>query len=471
MNIGIIHYHLKMGGVTTVIGQHVRATRDRNRFLIFSGEKPPEGGAPAPTAVVPEIAYDRPDGRFACPDPEATAAAIISRLKKEWPDGCDVIHVHNPWIAKNRRFLEIIRALAARGQRLLLQIHDFAEDGRPGTCYRGEEYPGNCHLAVINTRDREILIAAGASPEGVHYVGNAVTPLPEPEQETAAEPVMFYPVRAIRRKNIGEALLLSLFFENRTTLAISLAPGGPADIAARDGWKSFCGDNPVRVVFEASSRRPFSQWVAACRGMISTSVNEGFGYAFLDPWTARKPLFGRKIPDLHAEAEAAGLRLDHLYPRLSVPAEWLDTGRLRKKISQAVTAGTRAFGLPGAADAEAFAALADQPDIDFGLLDESFQKPVIHRILTRPADRRRLVEENPFLSAMESAVTGDTVLHNNRLIREKFNERTCGERLMTAYRQVAETKIFHHISRERLLSRFLHPGRFSLLQWGSYDNA
>jgi glycosyltransferase involved in cell wall biosynthesis len=471
MNIGIIHYHLKPGGVTTVIGQHVRATRDRNRFLIFSGEAPCEGGAPAPTEVVPEIAYDRADGRPACHDPEATAAAIVDRLGKEWRGGPDVIHIHNPWIAKNRHFLKIIRALAARGQRLLLQIHDFAEDGRPGACYRGEEYPDNCHLAVINTRDHEILIAAGASPEGVHYVGNAVTPLPEPDTGTAADPVMLYPVRAIRRKNIGEAILLSLFFENRSPLAISLAPGGPADTAARDGWKSFCRANPVKVFFEASSRRPFSRWVAACRGMISTSVSEGFGYALLEPWTAQKPLFGRKIPGLHADAEAAGLRLGHLYPRLSVPAEWLDTGRLREKISRAVTAGTRAFGLHADADAEAFAALADHPVVDFGLLDESFQKPVIHRVLTRPADRRRLVEENPFLAAMESAVTRDTVLHNNRLIRKKFSEQTCGERLMTAYGRACATTVLHRISRERLLSRFLHPGRFSLLQWGPYDNA
>jgi hypothetical protein len=468
MNIGVLHYHLKPGGVTTVIGQHIRATRDRNRFLIISGENPRDVETPAPTAVIPEIGYDRPDGRPACRDPEATAEAIIGRLRREWSAGCDVLHIHNPWIAKNRRFLQIIRSLAERGQRLLLQIHDFAEDGRPGSCYRGEEYPDDCHLAVINGRDRDILIAAGASPEGVHYVANAVTPLPQPEPP--AEPVVLYPVRALRRKNIGEAMLLSLFFENRATLAITLAPGGAADLYARDGWKSFCGANPLNVDFEVSSRRPFPRWVAACRSMISTSVSEGFGYAFLEPWTAGKPLFGRKITGLHADAESAGLRLDHLYPRLSIPAEWLDTGRLREKIRRAVTAGRRAFGLADG-DAGPFTALADQPSVDFGLLDESFQKQVIRRVLNGPSERRRLAEENPFLPDLEKAVHEDTVLHNNRVIRNNFSEGLCGDRLMAAYRHTVDMPVTHRISRERLLSRFLHPGRFSLLQWGEYDNS
>ena len=470
MNIGIMHYHLKPGGVTTVINQHVRATRPWNDFLIISGESPPGDGPPAPTAVVPEIGYDHPDGRPACADPRAAAEALISRLRQNWDGGCDVLHIHNPLLAKNRRLLDIIRLLAAGGQRLLLQVHDFAEDGRPGSYYRGQDYPEDCHWAVINTRDRDLLIDAGARPEGVHYVANAVTPLPLPEVLPPPEPVMLYPVRAIRRKNIGEALLLSLFFKNRETLAVTLPPNNPADFPAYEGWKSFCAAGPAKVLFEASSRRPLAEWVGACQGMVTTSLAEGFGFAFLEPWTAARPLFGRKLPGLCRDFTAAGMDLRHLYQGLSVPVEWLDKKALREKISRAVAAGRRAVGLEAdPAVVDRFAALADQPLPDFALLDESLQKQVIRRVLTEEADRRRLATINPFLTGFRQTVRPQVISHNRRVVRDHFSQAACGRRLMTAYQRAAENPVRHGIDKGRLLSRFFRPDCFSLLQWGEYD--
>ncbi len=471
MNIGIIHYHLKPGGVTTVINQHIRATRDQNDFLIITGENPPDGQAPASVCVIPEIGYDHRDGRPACQDPEATADAVISRLKERWDRGCDVLHIHNPLLAKNARFLKTIKALAAKGQRLLLQIHDFAENGRPGSYYADETYPENCHLAVINTRDRYILIDVGARPEGVHYIANAVSTLPGPEQMPDPEAVVLYPVRAIRRKNIGEAILLSMFFENREALAITLPPNSPVDFPPYNGWRSFCKANGINVLFEASSRHSFPEWVAACRGMISTSITEGFGFAFLEPWTAEKPLSGRKLPDLCADFEAAGMGLDHLYSRLAVPCEWLDRPVLKEKIRRAVAAGHHAYGLPPAGNTMAdFLALADRETIDFGMLDETLQKQVIARVLKSPADRQRLILENPFLEHFGHSVKPEAIARNNRVIREKFNEKRCGEQLMAAYRRTVAEPVSHRLDQKRLLSRFFNPDYFSLLQWGEYEN-
>jgi hypothetical protein len=56
--------------------------------------------------------------------------------------------------------IKILKSLQKRGVNLFLQIHDFAEDGRPFD-YFADEYPADCHNGVINQRDYEILLAAG----------------------------------------------------------------------------------------------------------------------------------------------------------------------------------------------------------------------------------------------------------------------------------------------------------------------
>lgn len=471
MNIGIVHYHLKPGGVTTVIKQHIRSTCEANDFLVICGEHTADPEISAPVVVIPELGYDRPDGHPICEDPDATAEAVINCLRKRWGKDCDLLHIHNPLLAKNRRFLQIVKALAAKGQRLLLQIHDFAENGRPGSYYGNEDYPENCHLAVINTRDREILIAAGADPDGVHYIPNAVSGFPEPERTEDSEPVMLYPVRAIRRKNLGEAVLLSLFFKNKEKLAVTLPPNSAADFPAYNSWRAFCRDYPVNVLFEASTSRPFREWVTACRGMLSTSITEGFGFAFLEPWTAGRPLFGRKLPHLCGDFETAGVDLGHLYSRLAVPTEWLDREQLKGKIITAVAAGHRAFGR-AAADIgrDRFLSLTDQKNIDFGMLDEDFQQQVISRILASPGDRQRLVKENPFLRNFEDTVSPEMIHRNAQVIHENFSERVCGEQLLAAYRRAAGKPVNQRIDKKQLLARFFHPAYFSLLQWGVYDD-
>jgi hypothetical protein len=107
-----------------------------------------------------------------------------------------------------------------RESRLLLQNHDLAEDFRPEVYTENEEYPANCHYAVINNRDRSFLHRAGLKPEGLHLLPNEVRSIsPDPNQ---ARTRYLYPVRAIQRKNIGEALLLSLFIPEGRTVAVTL---------------------------------------------------------------------------------------------------------------------------------------------------------------------------------------------------------------------------------------------------------
>ena len=257
MKIAFLHYHLKTGGVTTVLRGQIAAIREVCDTLVLTGDR--AGTAwPCEVVEIPEIGYDRPDSPPHAPQP--VADKILKAISNAWPRGCDVLHVHNPTLAKNRCFLRVLNRLQQSGVPLFLQIHDFAEDGRPGAYFR-EPYPTDCHYGVINSRDREILLRAGLDPAGVHLVPNAIQPLPV--EKRRPEPLVLYPIRAIRRKNLGEAILLSLFLQNGQRLDVSQPPNSPQDIASYRAWNRYVKEKRLNVNFDVGQKVDFLALVGA----------------------------------------------------------------------------------------------------------------------------------------------------------------------------------------------------------------
>jgi len=200
MKIAFIHYHLKPGGVTTVIRQQMNAIQNDCEVITIAGERP--DGSPTDVIPVPGIAYDHTSSPPSLP--EDTAEAIIKAIYDVWPNGCDVIHIHNPTLAKNRNFLKVVKILQQKGFKLLLQIHDFSEDGRP-LSYFSENYPEDCHYCVINSRDYRVLTHAGLVDQGLHLLPNMVNPINFKIPECSIQNYVLYPVRAIRRKIVFRA--------------------------------------------------------------------------------------------------------------------------------------------------------------------------------------------------------------------------------------------------------------------------
>ena len=236
MKIVLMHYHLKPGGVSTVLKQQAKAISEFGEVLVITGE-PPDSSFVFDTVCIPGLGYDGV-GRDKIDRPRQVAHAIEDAIYSKWKTGCDVLHVHNPILKKNRNFLRILKHLQKQGQNLFLQIHDFAEDGRP-RAYFDDEYPANCHYGVINSRDEKILLRAGLKKKGLHRIFNTIHFFDLKDRSPKKEPLILYPIRAIRRKNIGEALLLSLFFKDREALYITLPPNSPADIKFYRKWKDF----------------------------------------------------------------------------------------------------------------------------------------------------------------------------------------------------------------------------------------
>ena len=51
---------------------------------------------------------------------------------------------------------------------------------------------------------------------------------------------------------------------------------------------------------------------------ITTSVLEGFGFAYLEPWILDRPVIGRSIPFITPDFQSKGMKLGHLYTVLIV---------------------------------------------------------------------------------------------------------------------------------------------------------
>lgn len=466
MRVAIVHYHLQTGGVTTVIRRQVAALREQCEFLVLSGSPPQP--FPAPTACIPALGYDRPD-RPPVPATD-TARAVWAAIRDRWPSGCDLLHVHNPTLAKNRAFLEILAALQAHGRPLLLQVHDLAEDGRPDV-YFDAPYPIDCHWAVINSRDQRLLRSAGLQAVGLHRIDNVVSmPAPAP-QAVAPEARVLYPVRALRRKNLGEALLLALFLTTGERLAVTLPPNSPADRASYDDWRRWARETGLAVEFDVGLGADFGTLVASARRLLTTSVGEGFGFAFVEPWLAGKLLSGRRLPDICADFEAAGLDLGHLYDRLVVPLDWLDAPALEGLWRDCLTRSAGRFGITLERPhlRRAFAHLTADGGIDFGLLDESFQKGVLAGLLETPGRRARLAALNPFLpSCMASGDSAALIARNRRVLATRFTPDACRRQLMAVYRRVLATPVKQRLDKRVLVRYFLEPHRFNLLKWKPY---
>ena len=466
MKIAFIHFHLKPGGVTTVIRQQINAIQSHCEVIALAGEKPAE--FPAKVIPISGIAYDQKG--VPSFSPENTASDIVKAIHHIWPDGCDVVHVHNPILAKNRNFLKVLKILQQKGLNLLLQIHDFAEDGRP-LSYFPEPYPENCHYCVINTRDYDILTTSGLTNQGLHLLPNMVNPMGTEALECSLKNFVLYPVRAIRRKNIGEAILLSLFFRNKETLAITLPPNSPIDIQSCNGWKKFSVPHQIHVEFQASSKHDFSSLVRRSEFIITTSINEGFGFSFLEPWTADKILWGRNIPEICMDFQQKGIRLDHLYHQIRIPISWLDRTVLFRKFQSTLERSLTLFGYTRDMlnPAEGFDALIQNDCLDFGMLSEPFQQQIIERVLFSSKDRNHLIDINPFLVKIDVLGQQWLVDPNKKIILSNYNKAVYQKNLLQIYEKVKQVQISHAVDKKKLLFHFLTPSRLSLLKWGVYE--
>jgi len=492
LRLAIVHYHLRRGGVASVIARAAAALDERAvRLIVLSGEAP---GDACPFAsrvrVVEGLAYNDAGGGGKGEKP------LADRMEEAAGDALggppDVWHVHNHALGKNPALTRAVRCLADRGRALLLHIHDFAEDGRPANYRRLADalsggdaaalsrwlYPSasHVHYALLNDRDVRILRAAGIPGDRVHFLPNPAASGDEAGEKVGEPPppwrggerLFLYPTRAIRRKNLGEFLLWAAMAprDGGDRFATTLAPRNPEQRRFYLPWTALAERLrlPVALAVNEGRNAPLADLVRPAFALATTSVAEGFGLAFLEPWLFGRPVVGRNLPEVTGGLRAAGVDLSALYDELDVPVDWIGLDFLRRRAAAALARYLAAYGRAcTAADVDrAIGAWVRRGKVDFGRLDEPLQRQVIERVCDSPSAAREI--EPPALAANHA--DNDHVTANRRVIRGEFGLERYGRRLLELYavlRAAGHGPVEDGPAAE-ILEQFLDPARFTLLR-------
>lgn len=472
LRVAVVHPHLRPGGVTRVIETSLRALAEHPvRVVVLSGS-PAGTGFPAP--VEPVAGLDYLHAPATCP--ETLADALEERAAAAPGGPPDLWHVHNPLVGRHPVLALAVAALVRRGHRLLLHVHDFPEDGRPANYTALREagalpslYPdaGRVHYALLTHHDREVLLGAGLPEDRLHVLPNAVDTdvAAPPATPDDGPPLLLYPTRAIRRKNIGEMLLWAARMGDEARWAVTLAPTNPSDLEPYRRWKALAAELALPVEFEAGLRVPdaYETLLARSSAVVTTSVAEGFGLAYLEAATNLRPLLGRDLPVVTGDLVRNGLRFPGLYTRCGVPVGWFGEDRLRGALvsgwSRVLEAYARAPA-PGDDDRLMNAAIQDG-DVDAGRLDESMQREAVRSARSAAgADARG----RSLLAALPAAAA--VMPDNLDRIRDRYGRERYGARLLSLYRAVAGSAAGRPAwaNPARVLDAFLDPARFTLLR-------
>jgi len=484
MRIAIVHYHLQRGGVTRVIANALAALKPAPGEAVILSSTFPDEPFPCPVGIVPGLAYCR----------EATPGAgrelaegLLRKACHYLGEAPDIWHLHNHSLGKNVVFPEAVQHLRAGGARLVLQIHDFAEDGRPANYERQRaafadgSLSGNFHdilypsgmglrYAVLTRRDAGVLRSAGLPENQLVLLPNPVTATEvEPDDEKAfspppGRPLILYPTRAIRRKNLGELLLLARVYPE-FRFATTLAPRNPEWFPIYEQWKALAGELNLDIGFALGEENKYSfgQLIRHSRAMVTTSVGEGFGLAFLEPWLFGKPLCGRDLPAITADFAANGIRLPACYSQWRISTASFDREGLHRRYREALRKLFAAYERPFFVEEaeEAFAKITGGGSIDFGHLDEKAQEEALRQRLETIFPKG--FQQQPFASGNLDA---PVLSHNRQKIEEAYSLSAYGARLQELYDDLLDEPVRsgNPLSPEAILDAFLAPENLRLLR-------
>jgi len=153
--------------------------------------------------------------------------------------------------------------------------------------------------------------------------------------------IILSPIKVIRRKNVIESILLLLRLNaqaNCYQLLLTLNANSQQDLDYSQAIEEVVKDDHLPVVIgyghqlagpaaqiEAGQVKAYGliDLMALSHAVITTSIQEGFGYVFHEPWLAHKAVLGRNIEMVTSDFIEQGMQLDHLYEYLLIPQCWL----------------------------------------------------------------------------------------------------------------------------------------------------
>ena len=424
----IVHYHLNPGGVTRIIESQVQALKKHNptqEIIILTGhcDDPRKfQNAGARLIVEKKLNYLLEMSDF------ITEKDFLKKFFKGILKKNDIIHFHNLNLGKNPILTIVVSELASSGYRVINHIHDFAED-RPENYQFMERviakvtdkpikeilYPptNNISYIVLTTFDRNKLIGLGVNQNNIQVLPNPVVLSSNRSnvdfkaerlsmvQKFHLDPlkkIVTYPVRIIRRKNIGEYILLCCLFSDKANWLVTQPPRNPVEIKPYNQWKELCLEYKIPLLFEAGLETDYEMLIRCSDFCFTTSTREGFGMAYLEPWIFGVPVIGRNLPNVTNDFIKTGLVFPLLYDEIKVT--WNGTNS------------------------------------DFASLTETIQRDIIFELIKDRQKTEEIISHNRFLEKLLISVDQTLIDKNKALILQEFSPENYAKRLNTIYRKI-----------------------------------
>ncbi len=372
----VFHYHDRPGGVRQVIArglpQLVRRLGSVAEVVLLLGELTDPGWGrelAASLAGIPLRVESHPNLGYLSGSPQEIGTEAKALVIGELAGQDVLVWAHNLSVGRNVPLLKYLpQWCAAAGAKLWLHHHDWWWDGRlarwadwqaSGVTDLAEalerSVPTGCHIRhwCVNRADLPWLqLRAGNDAQ---WVGN---PMPDwiiPDKSgiedamawlhglTQGRRVWLAPVRALRRKNLAEAIFLAHQQDQPTCVVTTGGPSSPAEVA---GWETLCqtaarqGWPFIPSVLDPGARtcRPprrsglsgppsIAALLMAADTIVMPSLQEGFGLPYLEAAYFGKPLLARTLMDVIANFAALGCSLPATYDQLPVAPGSFDAAR------------------------------------------------------------------------------------------------------------------------------------------------
>lgn len=362
MKIAFVHYNFGHDGVTRVVLNNIKGIKKKH----------------------PEFEVTLLAGGFDLNDSELYEKRLLKDLKNhEIPRTSELLHkkaqeiykkltnflkdfdlviIENPTIGLFPIQTVAFKKLAEENLNVVYRIHDLIEDKRHplgyfksmNKNYADLIYPKKTKYLVINSHYLERL--GSILPLDLNLLSDSIVPedfilyrhdrvksfrekLIEDKIIRPDEKIILYPVRIIMRKNIEEALLITMIMnyikKDKHRLIITMKEerflkdriylNKLKSLAKQKKINCVLGGINTRYKFYGESGHKLKEGeyklkdlFAVSDVIITTSLLEGFGYCFLEPFLVEKPLIGRSLKYAEEDFENAGVDLSNLYAELKV---------------------------------------------------------------------------------------------------------------------------------------------------------
>ena len=400
----------------------------------------------------------------------------------------------------------------------------------------------------INSADRERLISVGLDPQKIDVLPNAVDTetfcrptlnqiTPEQLKKMGLEPIDFTadlkcrigrfaerngfrfepqrrillaPIKTIRRKNIAESVLLLMASNARQDcrqLLVTLGANSKEDMEYCRAIEEFVKRNRLPVVIglgqellAGHQRQIKDGYVEAyslidlldiSEAIVTTSVQEGFGYVFHEPWLAGKAVLGRNIERVTRDFRAAGMQLDHLYDHLLIPRHWLGDQwhNLCRTYAQKVNSLRKAAGLEPQPESLLIPPIEQKkthnlynqhnpntetlPTVDWADLTAGVQLDLLQRLIDGELKTECLCWINKAFGPSQGWYIGDMaaiICTNAEVVARCYDLATKAHRLITLIDQGSQQpdrseggSLVHRTSNQAIFAESLEPAGMRLL--------